>query len=172
MPTRTPWAASVASRSADGDHLAGVEEVAAEGPGDVEEHAAADHPVGHRQHRVGPGPVAAHLAGRAAAEHLAPHEHVGEGVDVGGEQAVDVEGQVVAGRLVAGDPVGVAGVARGQHVVLDRMGVLGRRLGGQVVGQADRLPGADQAGGRGPTVVGQVVRAPHAGRRPPSGPSS
>ncbi len=85
------------------------------------------------------GPVAPHLTGRPAAEHLAPHEHVGEGVDVGGQQAVDVEGQVVAGRLVPGDPVAVPGIARGQHVVLHRVGVLGQGLGGQIVGQADRL---------------------------------
>ena len=82
--------------------------------------------VGHRQHGVGPGPVAAHLAGRPAPEHLAADEHVGQGVDMGGAQAVDVEGEVVASGLVARDAVGVAGVARRQHVVLDGVGVLGR----------------------------------------------
>ena len=76
---------------------------------------------------------------------------------MGRPQPVDVEGQMVAGGLVAGDPAGVPGIARGQHVVLDRMGMLGERLGGQVVGEADRLPGPDQAGGGRPAVVGQMV---------------
>ena len=53
-------------------------------------------------------------------------------------EAVDVEAEAVARRLVAGDPVRVAGVARREHVVVDGLGVLGRRRGGQVVGQADR----------------------------------
>ena len=65
-------------------------------------------------------------------------------------QAVHVEGEVVAGGLVAGDAVRVTGIARGQHVVLHRVGVLGRGLGGEVVGQADRLPRSDQGGGRVP----------------------
>ena len=129
-------------------------------------------PSAMREHGVGPGPVAAHLTGRPAAEHLPADEHVGEGVDVGGPQAVDVEGQVVAGRLVAGDPVGVAGVARGQHVVLDGMRMFGERLGGQIVGQADRLPGADQADGGRAAGVGQMVEGARAGRRRPNGPSS
>ena len=129
-----------------------------EGTGNVQQDAPADHPVGHGHHRVEPGPVAADVAGRSAPEHLPAHEHVGEGVDMGGPQPVHVEGQVVAGRLVARDPVGVAGVARRQHVVLDRVRVLGQGLGGQVVGQADRLAGPHQCCGRGPSRVGQVVQ--------------
>ena len=78
------------------------------------------------------------LAGRPP--NISPaYEHVGEGVDMGGPQSVHVEGEMVAGGLVAGDTARVPGVTGGQHVMLDRMGMLGERLGGEVVGQADRL---------------------------------
>ena len=110
------------------------------------------------------------LAGRPP--NISPaHEHVGEGVDVGGQEAVDVEGEVVAGRLVAGDPVGVPGVAGREHVVLDRVGVLGQGLGGQVVGQADRLAGTHQAGGGARRASVRWLSAPRWSSAP-NGPSS
>ena len=67
----------------------------------VEQHAAADHAVGHRHHRVRARAVAAHLGRRPPAVHLAAHEHVRERVDVGDAEAVHVGADVVARRFVA-----------------------------------------------------------------------
>ncbi len=143
-----------------GDHLAVPEEVAPEGPGDVQQDAPPHHSVGQGQHRVRLRPVAAHLGRGSTAVHAAAHEHVGQGVDVGGPEAVYVERQMVPRRLVPGDPVRVACVPRGQHVVLDRVRVLGQGLGGEVVGQADRLAGPHRPGGGGAALVGQEVERP------------
>ena len=71
------------------------------------------------------------------AVHLAAHEHVGQRIDVRRGEPVDVEAEVVARRFVPVDAVRVAGVAGRQHVVVDGLGVLGRRLGGEVAGEAD-----------------------------------
>ncbi len=145
----------------DGDGHLGVEERDVALGGHVEQHASADQAVAHAHHRVGPGAVAAELRRRAAAVHLAPHEHVRQGVDVGEAEPVDLGADEVGAGLVAGQALGVEGVAGGEHVVLGRERRLHRRLEGQVVGEAPGRATGDQGGGPGPVGVGLVVeRAP------------
>ena len=154
----------------DRDDLSRTEEVRPEGTRDVEEDAPPDDAVGHRKHGVRAGPVAAHLTGRPAAEHLPPHEHVRKRVDMGRVEAVQVQRQVIACRLVARYAVRVAGIARGEHVVLDRIRVFGKRLGGQVMGQADRFAASDQRGGASAVLLGHVVQRATLVVGPPTAP--
>ena len=52
-------------------------------------------------------------------------------------ETVNIEGEVVPGGFVARNSVGITGVPRGQHVVLDRVRMFGERLSAQVVSEAD-----------------------------------
>ena len=113
-----------------------------EGPGDVEQHAPTDDPVGHGHDRVRGRARGRDGLGGAAVVGPSPDEHVAQRVDVGDPEAVHVGADVVAGRLVAGDAVGVEGVPAGQHVVVGREGVLRRGHRRDVVGEAHHPPGA------------------------------
>src|SRR5437879_2392930 len=77
-------------------------------------------------------------------------------------EPVHIEAYPVAGRLVAGDVVGVARIAGRQHVVL-------RPFHADVVGETDCPTIADERSGGGATGVGEMVeRAALVIRAPPA----
>ncbi len=102
-----------------------------------------------------------------------PHEHVGERIDVGDGEPVDIGADVVARRLVAGDAVAVAGVARPPACGGAReTGSPGDGVGRQVAGEADRLARRARAPRRRPDARAADGSAHRARRRRPTGPSS
>ena len=103
---------------------------------------------------------AEHHLGRVPVPHLRRHEDVAQGVEVGGAAGRGCRRRRSHVSPRTREARRCPGRRPGQHVVLPGDGLLGGRGGGQVVGQAHGLPGADQARRVGTTVRGEQCQRP------------
>ena len=142
----------------DADRRVRGEMVYTLGRRDVEQHAPADYPLGEGEDGVLSCAATADVRGRVAVVHLSAPEHVTERVDVGHAEAVHVCADIVATRLVTGNPVVVAGVPGREHVMLRGIGIFRGRNYAEIVREADSESVLHGRGRRRAVFVAQVVQ--------------